>query len=301
VTSPRGPAATDELAGAVRARATGDGRIATADVADLVDRFGLASEDPVLCAALPLASELADPPISAYRVGAVGLEAPTGDLLLGGNLEFPGGDLGHTLHAEGVVAVRTFLRGTILARLAIGTARPCAHCRQTLVEFAWADALRIIDPHGHERTMADLYPWPFVPADLGEPGAVPGAVAWPHLRLDDGVMPGDIAAMLVGAGGRAHAPYSRCPAAVVLRLHDGRLVPGWTFESVAFNPTIGPLGVAIVALRSGGDGYADIESAWLAAPAVGPVDDAGVTRHLLAAIAPQAHLKTTNWADFDRT
>jgi cytidine deaminase len=291
----------DHLAAAVRERVTRDGRVPAADVADLVATFGLDSVDSVMFGALTPAAGLADAPISSYRVGAVGLEAPSGDLLLGGNLEFPGGDLGHTLHAEGVVAIRSFLRGSMLTSMAIHAARPCAHCRQTLVEFAWADRVRLIDPHGSARTLAELYPWPFVPSDLDEPFADPRSTPWPTLAIHaDTSVPRDIADHLTACGRRAHAPYSRCPAAAVLRLRDGRLVAGMTIENVAFNPTVGPMSVAIVALRAGGDAYADIESAWLAAPAEGPVDDVRAAGDLLVAIAPDAPLTATTWTGLDR-
>ncbi len=94
--------------------------------------------------------------------------------------------------------------------LAIREARPCAHCRQVLAEMAWADELRIVDPLGHDLALRDLYPWPFVPADLGEAGARPGASAWPRplLRLD-GSSPSDVPAALLRAGARSHAPYTR--------------------------------------------------------------------------------------------
>ncbi len=289
------------LVSAVRDRVTRDARVPARDVADLIVRFGLDSLDPVLCAALPVAASLADPPISDYRVGAVGLETPSGDLLLGGNLEFPGADLGRTLHAEGVVAIRTFLRASALVTLAIHEARPCAYCRQTLVEYAWAPGLRLIDPHGSQRSLAELYPWPFLPADLGEPGIVPAARPFAGLGLaDDPAIPDDVAALLVSIGARAHAPHSGCPSAVVLQLGDGRLVPGATIENVAFNPTVGPLSVALVGLRTGGDGYADVETAWLATPGAGVVDDIGPTKGLLGAIAPGARLVMTTWTGLDR-
>lgn len=292
----------DALGRAVRERMTRDARVPARDVADIVATFGLDSADPVLCAAVPLAASLADPPISAYRVGAVGREVPSGDLLLGGNLEFPGSELSRTLHAEGVVAIRAFLRGSSLDTLAIHSARPCAFCRQTLIEYAWAPDLRLIDPDGHRRSLAELYPWPFVPADLGELGVVPGATPWPGLAVaGDPAVPADVAALLGSSGSRAHAPYSSCPAAVVLRLRDGRLIAGATIESVAFDPTVGPLGVAIVGLRTGGDGYADVEAAWLATPAGGIVDDVGPTRAFLAAIAPGVPLVATTWTGLNGT
>lgn len=129
-----------------------------------------------------------------------------------------------------------------------------------------------------------------------EPGIVAGALPWPNLAIVDERVPGDIAELLARAGRRAHAPYSRCPAAVVLRLANGQLVAGAPIESVAFNPTIGPLQAALVELIALGRAYADIESAHLAVVAGGLVDQAPGTQALLAAIAPEAPLTVTHWA-----
>ena len=80
-----------------------------------------------------------------------------------------------------------------------------------------------LEPHRparHTLSMADLYPWPFEPDDLGEPGIVPGAVPWPDLatRRRPPSIRRTSPRRLVAAGRRAHAPYSRCPAAVALGL-----------------------------------------------------------------------------------
>lgn len=295
-----GDGALDDAAldDAVREALAGGTRLGGAEVTAIVTSLGLPGPEPVALAAVPHAAALADPPISGYRVGVVGLEDGSGDLLLAGNLEFPGADLTRTVHAEGAVATRAFLRGTALTAIALHAARPCAFCRQTLAEFAWAPALRLIDRLGHVRGFEELYPWAFVPGALGVPAAgssAPGDGAWPDLGLDDDRLPRDVAAALLDAGRHAHAPYSGCPAAVVLRTRDGTLVAGRTLESVAFDPTLGPLQTALVALRAGGHGYADLDAAWLASRSGGAVDDVGPTRQLLAAIAPAVPLVTTTW------
>lgn len=273
-----------------------DGAIVTADaVTRLVDEFDLTGTREVMLLALPAAARLASPPISSFVVGAVGLEAGTGDLILGGNVEFPGTDLATTIHGEGFVFTRAFARDTSVAVLAVGEARPCGHCRQTITEFAaWPD-LELIDPLGHTLTMADLYPWPFEPGDLGEPGIVPGAVPWPELRLADDRIDPATAEALVAAGRHAHVPYGRSPAAIALRLTDGWIVTGATIENVAFDPTIGPLQTAIVELLALGRGYAAIASATLATTAEGPVQPAAGIRAMLAAIAPGVALVETTW------
>lgn len=267
-----------------------------AAVEELVVRFALTGPREAVLLALPVATRLAQPPISGFFVGAVGLEARSGDLILGGNVEFPGHDLGSTLHGEGFICVRAFARDSAIEVLAIGEARPCAHCRQTISEFAWSGDLRLIDLLGHTLTMAQLYPWPFVPADLGEPGIVPSAIPWPTLAIADPAVPADVAELLTQTGGRAHAPYSHCPAAVVLRLAGGHLVAGSTIESVSFNPTIGPLQAAIVELLADGHATSDIRAGYLAMVDGGAVDPSDDVRSLLASIAPDASLTVTTWA-----
>jgi len=287
-----GPAFTERLTAEL-----GPGHVLPgAGVEGLMTDFGLAGPRDVALLALPAATRLARPPISGFFVGAVGIEAASGDLVLGGNVEFPGLDLGSTIHGEGFVAARIFQRDTALAVLATGEARPCAHCRQCLSEYAWSRDLELIDPLGHTLSLAELYPWPFVPGDLGEPGIVPGAVPWPDLALDAAGLEPDLAGALIRAGRRAHAPYGRCPAAIALRLHDGRLIVGSLIESVSFNPTISPLQSALIGLHADGAGYADIASATLAVVRGGDVDPTAATRALLGAITSSATLTVVTWS-----
>lgn len=269
--------------------------LAAADAAHLVEKYELGSVRTLMLVLLDQAKAMARPAISDFHVGSVGLERQTGNLVLGCNVEFPGTHLGLTLHGEGFVFTRAFSRGTDIAVIAIGEAHPCAHCRQYLSEFAASRELELIDPLGHTLTMAQLYPWPFDPDYLGERGAVPGVELWPDL---DVVVEGDsrIAEALRAAGRKAHSPYSRCPGAVVLELTDGTLVSGSAVESVAFNPTIGPLQAALVDLLAHGFDYADIAHATLGTVVDGAVDYRASTAELLKRVAPQAGLTMVGWA-----
>ena len=85
---------------------------------------GLAGVEELMLLALPAARKLALPPISGFFVGAIGLEAETGNLILGGNLEFPRTHLGMTVHGEGFVFTRAYSRGTSIPTIAIGEAHP---------------------------------------------------------------------------------------------------------------------------------------------------------------------------------
>lgn len=267
--------------------ANAGGVLPRATVDELVRRFGLSGVEDLMLLALASARTLARPPISNFFVGAVGLERESGDLILGGNVEFPGTHLGYTVHGEGFVFTRAFSRSSSIATIAIGEAHPCAHCRQYLSEFAATRDLVLIDPLGHRLTMAELYPWPFDPDYLGETGATPGKVLW-SLRAHDQT--------LREAGERAHTPYSKCPAAIVLGLADGTIVRGSAVESVAFNPTMGPLQAALIDLIAHGYGYDEIVRARLGTVAGGAVDYSASSRELLSRVAPHVNLEVVAWA-----
>ena len=80
--------------------------------ADAIMAAHTISVDELLLLARPAAETFARPPISDFHVGAVGLEAETGNLIFGGNLEFVGGHIGNTVHGEGFIYARAFSRGT---------------------------------------------------------------------------------------------------------------------------------------------------------------------------------------------
>lgn len=261
----------------------------------LIAKYKLSGIEELMVLALPVARRLAIPPISSFFVGAVGLERETGNLLFGGNLEFPASHLAYTVHGEGFLFARAFHRGTSIAIMATGEAHPCAHCRQFLSEFAATRDMVLIDRLGHRLKMAELYPWPFDPAYLGETGALPGTINWPDLELGANELPSLVAEALQDAGRRAWSPYSKCPGAVVLSLTDGTLVSGSGIESVAFNPTMTPLQAALIELFARGRAYGDIAAAALGTVAGGSVDYSRATTELLAAVSPSAHLTIIGW------
>lgn len=271
------------------------GVIAADDVARMVAHFQLSGAEELMLLALDAARTLARPPISNFFVGAVGLERQTGNLICGGNLEFPATHLGTTVHGEGFVMTRAASRGTDIAVLAIGEAHPCAHCRQYLSEFAATAEMVLIDPLGHRLTMAELYPWPFDPDYLGEPGYRP-ETRNEGLSLATIGLSTALADRLLAAGRAAHAPYSKCPGAVVLQLADGNLISGFSIESVAFNPSMPPLQAALIDLFAHGYELRDVVEVTLATRRGGNVDYAATTSELLARAAPGLALNTVEWA-----
>jgi cytidine deaminase len=278
----------------------GGSTIPAAAASAVIARYGLRSPVELALLALPLALAMARPGISGFRVAAVGIEGETGDLVLGANLEFPGTELGTTIHAEGFVALRVRRRGRTLATLAVREARPCAHCRQTLAEAAAADDLRIVDTLGNDRSLADLYPVAFRPSALGMDGDAPGRTGWPSLAFSSGgpdgpTPPESIVRDLLAAGRSAHAPYSAAPSAVVLRLRDGTQVSAGCVESVAFNPSITAAQAALVELAAARREAAEVSEAWLGAVQGGPVDPEPGFRVLLGAVAPGAAIQVARW------
>jgi cytidine deaminase len=261
-----------------------------------VERHGLESLEELALLALPVALGMAHAPISGFEVPAVGIEAGSGDLVLGANLEFPGTELGTTIHAEGFVALRARRRGRSLATLVVREARPCAHCRQTLSEAGTADSLVLVDAAGNRRRLDDIYPWPFRPEALGVAGDDPGAIRWPELAIDAGAAPPDVAGLLLDVGARAHTPYSGAPSAVVLRLGDGRLLAAAAMESVAFNPSISAAQAAMVELAAARAAGGEIAEAWLGRQRGASVDPEAGFRALVGAGAPGARSHVVDWA-----
>ena len=272
------------------------GILRAADAAEIIGKYGLADVSELMLLGLDVARSVARPPISDFFVGAIGLERETGNLVLGGNVEFPGTHLGTTLHGEGFVATRAYNRGTSIARIALGEAHPCAHCRQYLSEFDIGPDLELVDLLGHRLRLSDLYPWPFDTRYLNAPGATPQTDHWPSLTPSQTTISTEKARLLVSAGKKAHAPYSKCPGAVLLDLADRNAVTGAGIESVAFNPTIPPLQAALIDLLAHGYAYQDIVRATLGTVSGGAVDYEASTRELLKAIAPAAKLDIVNWS-----
>jgi cytidine deaminase len=273
------------------------GGIVSAEVVGRICAAHGITVEQLMLLSLRVAELYSHPEVSSFTVGAIGLEAETGNLVLGGNLEFTRAHIGTTVHGEGFVFTRAFTRGTSIKTIAIGEAHPCAHCRQYLSEFAATANLTLIDPLGHRLTMAQLYPWPFDPKYLGETGIIAGAVPYPALELEPfGNLVGTAtAACLTEYGRRSYTPYGKSPAALVLTLSDGNLVGGSAIESVAFNPTISPLQSAMIHLVAHGYSGGDIKAAVIATVDGARVDYILPTVDALAAIAPGIELRMLKW------
>jgi cytidine deaminase len=271
-----------------------DGQVIPASaVAGLMRGSGPRTVEALMLALLPQAQALAQPVVSGFRVGAVGREWETGALVLGANMEFRGAPAADTIHAEQFLFSRAYHRGASLDLVAV-SARPCGHCRQFMAEFVGRERLRILAPTGDQVTLAELLPWSFTPADLGEAGVTPAPGRALRVR-DAGTVSAELRAALGAAAGRAYTPYSRSPSAVVLQLDDGAIVSGAAIENAAYNPGLPPLQAALINLVASGYSYAAIRQAVIGSEAAGTVDHASSTRRLLASLAPHARFDAVTW------
>ncbi|CAL9756183.1 unnamed protein product [Musa acuminata subsp. burmannicoides] len=280
---------------------------------------GVAAVRELLPLLVPAAQRLARPPISNYRVGAVGLGA-SGRIFLGVNLEFPGLPLHHSVHAEQFLMANANAHGEPSIRCVAVSSVPCGHCRQFLQEIRGAAEIQILvtsDEDPAFRPLASLLPHPFGPPDLlhkdaplllephdNDFGALDATgVAVGGGGLCNGIGGGGLERRLreaaEGAARSSHAPYSGCAAGFAVADGGGRVYSGSYVESAAYNPSLGPAQAAMVAcLAAGGGGGGEgegggwgIVAAALVEKETAAVSHEGTARIFLEAVAPGAHLK----------
>ncbi|KAJ8766919.1 hypothetical protein K2173_011737 [Erythroxylum novogranatense] len=253
------------------------------------------------------ARALARPPISNYHVGAVGL-GPSGRIFFGGNLEFPGLPLHHSVHAEQFLVTNLILhREPQLTHFAVSSA-PCGHCRQFLQEIRGAPHIQVLINDQEEdsdecnakhfESLSLFLPHRFGPDDLLEKD-VP-LVLEPHHNnlslLSDGNVPNgvmfDLKFEALEAANRSHAPYSKCPSGVALVDCEGKVYRGSYVESAAYNPSLGPVQAALVSyIVDGGGGYERIVGAVLVEKEEAVVRQEFNARLILQVISPKCELK----------
>jgi cytidine deaminase len=198
---------------------------------------------------LPQAAELARPPISNFRVGAVA-RGKSGKLYFGANVEFAGEALVFTVHAEQSAIVNAWMGGETGVDVVATSAAPCGYCRQFLNELVTARTLMIVMP-GQMCALSHLLPSSFGPRDLG----VDGGLLQPEehglaIDADD-----DLALAALRAANMSYAPYSKEYAGVAVRTTNGAIVTGPYAENAAFNPSLSPLQAALSQLNLAGSAW----------------------------------------------
>jgi cytidine deaminase len=268
------------------ARLHGPGAVARIDADELAalrDETGLA-EAALLAACLSWAQRWASAPLSNFEVGAAALGG-SGALYLGANLEFCGVPLAHTVHAEQSAIAHAWSRGETSVRAIATSAAPCGYCRQFMLELPEPPLLVVAGFEPIE--LAELLPRAFGPTDLGRAAEL--LRAGPHgLQLVD-PDPDPLAALALAAADRSSAPYTGAFAGVALATRDSSFAGG-VAESVAYNPTLGPMQAALITLHHGGGRLDAIERAVLV-----ELDRAALSQHedaaaVLRCVAPRASL-----------
>ncbi len=199
---------------------------------------------------LSRAALFARPSISQFCVGAV-VRGESGTLYMGANMEFPGENLAHTIHAEQCAVMHAWHKGeTRLTHLAVN-APPCGLCRQFLIELRGAESLEILLPGEPPRTLSELLPRAFGPGDLHKVMRLMDKGARSLFREE---LPSEnsLALEALKAAEKSYAPYSESFAGVALELEEGIIVTGRYAENAAFNPSMSPLASAIALTVLGG-------------------------------------------------
>ena len=228
--------------------------------------------DALAFALLPLAKDKAHAPISDFAVGAIAIGG-SGYWYLGANVEFMGVPLQQSVHAEqAAIGHAALYDEQHIAQLFI-SASPCGQCRQFMQELN-QDSLLIAWPDGH-LMLNELLPHAFGPADLAQhPGllnhsaanliALNQASASAHSSAAAPSSQPDALTLLAWDQANAsYAPYSHNRAGIALLLTDGQICQGRYLENAAFNPSLGPLQLALSQLYLQGYTPADIERAVL--------------------------------------
>jgi cytidine deaminase len=234
---------------------------------------------------LPEAQSYSRPVLSGYRVGAVA-RGTSGKLYFGANLEFPGQSLNQTVHAEQAALANAFMHDEPgIAAIAV-SATPCGHCRQFLYEFSEGREIEIVLPGQPPLPLSSLLPRPFGPLDLN---VSQGPLSRPKVVPQD--IEGDPARSARYAAARAYAPYTNSLSGIAIRSRRASVYLGSYIENSAFNPSLPPLQVALVAMALAQEDFADIAEVVLAEASNNSISQLSATKSLLAAIAPRAEFR----------
>ena len=223
-------------------------------------------------------------PISKFTVGscAMGL---SGNLYLGMNLEFARQPLGQTVHSEQFATSNAIVSGENGIQALAVSAEPCGHCRQFLNEIQGGKDISIIIPDKPAVKLSSLLPRDFGPHDLGIEA---GLMASHCAPLQLGKIPGELVELALIAANKSYAPCSNSPAGVAIRMTSGRAFQGWYAENAAFNPSLPPLQMAIIAAIAGGEKPQDITELALVEASDAIITQEWNTKALLQSIAPNA-------------
>lgn len=261
------------------------GRIPADAFERLRKREGTTVEEAML-RLLPAAQRFSRPPISNYRVGVVARGA-SGDVYLGANLEIPGQSLGLAVHGEQAACSNAYMHGEKGIEAIALTAAPCGHCRQFLEELSPEGEINVLVKGEAPVRLRALLPAAFGPGDLGmKQGALP-------VRRVKITAPGsdDVTAAAIAAACISYAPYTKAHSGVALRLRDGTIHPGAYIENAAFNPSLAPLQVALIAVLMAGKELDQIAEAVLVELEGAAISQTAAMEATMSAVRPGVRVR----------
>jgi len=253
-------------------------------VANLLSLTGLKTHD-LLQMLIPLVKSNARPPISNYFVGCTAL-GKSGNIYVGVNVEFKGCPINQAVHGEQFLITNARQHGeTELEAIAISAA-PCGHCRQFMNEIGEQAKFAIITPNTPSERLSTLLPRSFGPQDLKLVGGLLTALGDTQKANQAATL--EEAATLASA--LSYVPYTNSPSGVAIRTNDGKIYTGCCLENAAYNPSLSPLQVALVALISDMRPYSDIVDVYLVERPLN-VSQEQTTKMVLQSIAPSVELQ----------
>ncbi|WP_025820662.1 cytidine deaminase [Shewanella marina] len=216
------------------------------------------TEPELLLALLPIASAMANPPISEFYVGAIA-KAKSGNIYMGANIEINQQALFHSVHAEQHAISHAWLAGETEITDIVVNFSPCGHCRQFINELVNGQQITIHLPEQTPKALSHYLPYAFGPSDLN--------ITTPLLSLQKQnltILSDDpLVNEAVEQANLSYAPYSNTYAAVVLQTKSGDVFVGRYAENAAFNPSMQPMQMALANLLRNNQEYTEINRAIL--------------------------------------
>jgi cytidine deaminase len=133
--------------------------------------------------------------------------------------------------------------------------------------------------------LSALLPRPFGPADLH---VAQGPLSRTKIAAEDVE---SVAQAARYAAANAYAPYTNSPSGVAIRSRRGNVYRGSYIENAAFNPSLPPLQVALVAMAMANEDFSDIAEVVLAEASNNSISQLNATKSVLAVIAPRAEFR----------
>jgi cytidine deaminase len=189
---------------------------------------------------LKLATCFSVAPISGFYVGAIAI-GKSGKLYLGANIEFQGVPLSASLHAEQSAILNAWMHEEREVVVLHVSETPCGHCRQFMRELSNPSTLKI-HCKGQTYQIEDLLPLAF--GENRQKGH--GLLDSMGTNLEpDKTKPETQAQLAINAAQRSYTPYSHSPEGFVVQCLDGHSFCGRAAESIAFNPSVPGVVVAL--------------------------------------------------------